>query len=74
MYSNNICFRILFRILIPCFALQVAYVSDQLQNESATDDHAMVRHQAAEALGYIIGLTLSVSVLRGDCSSYFRNI
>ena len=49
----------------------------QLQNKSATDalsgvlkdvnEHPMVRHEAAEALGSIAGLTLSVFVLHGDC-------
>lgn len=55
--------------------LKVAYVLGQLQNKSATDalsgvlkdvhEHPMVRHEAAEALGSIAGLTLGVSVLHG---------
>lgn len=45
--------------------MQVAYVLGQLQNKSAsatlvevlknTDEHPMVRHEAAEALGSIAG-------------------
>lgn len=47
--------------------LQVAYVLGQLQNKTASDvlsgilrnvhEHPMVRHEAAEALGSIAGLT-----------------
>lgn len=59
-------------------------LSGVLKNKNATDslsgvlkdvnEHPMVRHQPAEALGSIVGLILSVSVLRDDCSSYFRTI
>jgi deoxyhypusine monooxygenase len=47
------------------FLLQVAYVLGQLQNKAASDalstvlknvdEHPMVRHEAAEALGSIAG-------------------
>lgn len=55
--------------------LQVAYVLGQLQNKVASDalsrilrdihEHPMVRHEAAEALGSIAGMTTSYICLPG---------
>lgn len=51
-----------------CFVMQVAYVLGQLQNRIASstlsdvlknvNEHPMVRHEAAEALGSIAGIFL----------------
>lgn len=54
---------------IFCYNMQVAYVLGQLQNKAASaalsdvlrnvNEHPMVRHEAAEALGSIAGITSS---------------
>lgn len=56
---------------------QVAYVLGQLQNKSASaalsrilkdvNEHPMVRHEAAEALGSIAGMTIMHLVTSSDC-------
>lgn len=58
-----------FSRLIYFLWFQVAYVLGQLQNKSASDalsrvlkdvnEHPMVRHEAAEALGSIAGLVIN---------------
>ncbi len=65
------------------FNFQVAYVLGQLQNKAASaalsnilrdvNEHPMVRHEAAEALGSIAGMTTWYQSVGVPCDFYYHN-